>query len=386
MPVAVLHDNVHEMARASTLVLAALGAILASSPGRAAEAVLIPTRDEAFELIDAEEWGRLERMTTALRDARIGFYNGWPPMSRFYGELAFDTPDDAVWKRYIRLYSDWAGAFPESPTPRVALAKLYVAYAWQARGSGWANSVTPEGWRLFNERLTKAQGILAEAKALKVQDAEAYLTSIIVARGLGLPREQVDDDANQGLAVNPDYTPIYSAEAVYLLPKWYGKPGEWEKYAMDAADRRGGDDGDILYMFIVRSAAPDFGTELFGDHLVSYPRMKRGFLVSRSRFPTNTFDLNSFCYFASIAGDAETAAGLFREIGTAYDEEAWGDSKTFDYWRNWAQNGYVRPSPWERNIKTLEFCGLVLVLLLAGLLILLRKTSNSTPPLLPKAG
>jgi hypothetical protein len=374
------------MGGASSLVLAALGAVLMASPGRATEAVLIPTRGETFEMIEAKEWGRLEKITAALRDARIGFYNGWPPIHRFYGELAFETRDDTVWTKYTGLYSDWAGAFPESPTPRVALAKLYVSYAWQARGSGWSDSVTPEGWRLFNERLTKAQGVLAKAKALKVQDAEAYLTSIVVDRGLGLPREQVDDDAKQGLAINPDYTPIYAAEADYLLPKWYGKAGEWETYATDAADERGGEDGDVLYMFIVREAARDFGAELFSDHLVSYPRMRRGFLVSRSRFPTNAFDLNSFCYFASIAGDTETAAGLFREIGTAYTAEVWGDSKTFEYWQSRALNGNVRPGLWERNAKTLEFCGLVLVLLLAGLLILLRKASNPTPPLLPEAG
>jgi hypothetical protein len=138
-------------------------------------------------------------------------------------------------------------------------------------------------------------------------------------------------------------------------------------------------------MFIGRAAAPDFGAELFNDRLVSYPRMKRGFLVARSRFAGDTFDLNSFCYFASIAGDAETAAGLFREIGTAYSEEVWGDSKTFEYWRNWALSSDVRPGLWARNVKALEFCGLVLVLLLAGLFILLRKASNPTTTL-PKAG
>jgi hypothetical protein len=34
------------------------------------------------------------------------------------------------------------------------------------------------------------------------------------------------------------------AESNYLLPKWYGKPGDTERYAAEVADRIGGDEGD----------------------------------------------------------------------------------------------------------------------------------------------
>ena len=47
----------------------------------------------------------------------------------------------------------------------------------------------------------------------------------------------MEDDFAKGLALNPDYTPIYSAKAEYLLPRWNGEPGDWESCVTPAADR-----------------------------------------------------------------------------------------------------------------------------------------------------
>jgi hypothetical protein len=360
---------------------------------RAASAPDLPSRSDIFSMIDARQFGKLEVVTKGLRDERIGFYNGWPPMYEFYRRLAFETPDEGVWNRYIDSFSEWQSEYPQSPTPRIALANLFKDYAWMARGSGWSDSVTPEGWRLFGERLKKAQDILSKAEALPVQDAEAYYAQIIVARGLGLPKGDVEDAFRRGLAVNPEYLPIYSARAVYLLPKWYGEKGAWERFASESGDKRGGDDGDVLYMFVVRSVAGEKGSELFKDPLVSYPRMKKGFLVSRSRYPQNTYELNSFCYFASISGDTEAASRMFDEIGGDYDESVWGSQKVFDYWRSRAKSDGPVASPTAARAaapavapvsgarRYIELAGAALIVVLLVLVAYLaRRVSSTAPP------
>lgn len=43
--------------------------------------------------------------------------------------------------------------------------EYYVTHAWQARGRGWADTVTEEGARLFYERLDEAQSALEQAYA-----------------------------------------------------------------------------------------------------------------------------------------------------------------------------------------------------------------------------
>jgi hypothetical protein len=49
---------------------------------------------------------------------------------------------------------------------------------------------------------------------------------------------------DQALAAEPGYYYFAVAEANYLLPKWYGKPGDTEQFAARAADQVGGADGD----------------------------------------------------------------------------------------------------------------------------------------------
>lgn len=369
------------MPRVSSLGLAAFLALAAAAPSRAEPTPRVPSRDETFNLLDTENFASLEKISTALRAARTGFYNGWPLIYDFYGNLAFDTPDDKVWSRYIGLLKKWQAAYPESPTPRIALASLYKDYAWQARGSGYANTVTAEGSRLFEERLKAAQAILEEVTAMKVQDAEAYYMLLIVAKGLGLPRGQMEDAFNRGVGIDPDFTPLYAAKAEYLLPRWYGAEGDWETFAKEAADRRGGKDGDILYLFIVRTEAYTGGDDLFKDSRLSYERMKRGFLESRLRYPRNNYDLNSYCYFASIAGDKPTAAGLFSEIGENYNEETWGSRENFAKWRKWANDGEIAAvldlNP--AGLFALKLAAGALLLFLIGLTIYFVKPKSAPP-------
>jgi hypothetical protein len=370
------------MFRACKTGVIALAVVLAAARCPADPPPRVPPRAETFKLLEAADFASLEKITNGLRGARLGFYNGWPPIHVFYSHLAFATPDDQVWQKYIGLLTRWQAAYPDSPTPRIALANLYRDYAWQARGSGYSDTVTTDGWRLFDERLKKARSLLEEAKELKTQDAEAYLSLIVVAKGLGLPRGQMEEAFNRGLQVDPDFTPIYSAKAEYLLPRWRGATGDWEAFATEAADRRKGDDGDILYMFIVRAEAYTGGDDLFTDTALSYPRMKRGFLASRSRYPENRFELNSFCYFASIAGDKEMAAKLFTQIGEGYEREAWGNLDEFTRRRDWAREGDLGAmlDLNRAGIMGLKIAVVVLLLLLVGLVIYFVKPRSLPPP------
>jgi hypothetical protein len=48
----------------------------------------------------------------------------------------------------------------------VALALAYLDYASDARGTGYANTVSETGWKLFSERTAEARRILKEASKL----------------------------------------------------------------------------------------------------------------------------------------------------------------------------------------------------------------------------
>src|SRR5256885_14723409 len=72
---------------------------------------------------------------------------------------------------------------PRSITAHVAHADFLTDYAWHARGSGFANTVTKEGWRLFSERLAKAQQLLDESVDFEPKCPMWWLARMTLARG-----------------------------------------------------------------------------------------------------------------------------------------------------------------------------------------------------------
>jgi hypothetical protein len=139
--------------------------------------------------------------------------------------------------------------------------------------------------------------------------------------------------------------------AYYLLPGWRGKPGDWEAFAAEAADARGGEEGDMLYMIIARSRASTEGQSFFSNTQISYPRMKRGFEASMTRHPAYVYDFNSFCYFACIAGDRATAKTLFDKIGGKWEVKIWKQESQFQIWQTWAYQGGPKPQASTRYVS-----------------------------------
>jgi hypothetical protein len=112
-----------------------------------------------------------------------------------------------------------------------------------------------------------------------------------------------------------------------LLPKWYGKPGDTERYAAQVADRIGGDEGDAVYFQIAaainccnRTQAPD----------LSWPRVQRGFAAVETLYGSTNHERNVMAYLALRSGDAATAQQLFARIGNDWSESVWKTKGAFD--------------------------------------------------------
>src|SRR5690606_9898351 len=59
--------------------------------------------------------------------------------------------------------------------------ELEIVLAWKARGGGWANTVTEQGWEEFFRQLENARGHLAAAHAAHPEFPEAATKMITVA-------------------------------------------------------------------------------------------------------------------------------------------------------------------------------------------------------------
>jgi hypothetical protein len=67
----------------------------------------------------------------------------------------------------------------------------------------------------------------------------------------GWPPQAYEKLFKAAIAGEPTYNMYYFRKAWHLMPRWFGKPGEWEEFATASANKTGGEAGDVLYARIV---------------------------------------------------------------------------------------------------------------------------------------
>ena len=128
-----------------------------------------------------------------------------------------------------------AAAYPNHPGVAALEAEQIIAYAWDARGRGWANTVTDQGWRLMHERLMKAKSILETSYAAHPLDPAAPLLMLRVGLGESYDVRTMKLWFDRAVRTNPDRKPpaeyvdlgtAYDAMEYALQPKWLGSEAE----------------------------------------------------------------------------------------------------------------------------------------------------------------
>lgn len=294
------------------------------------------------------EFDTLERAASEARKSKERVPGGYWKLEVIYGGLNYPdaglSAPDAEWQYHIARLREWADKRPQSVTARVGLAGAYVAYAWSARGSGVAGAVTEEGWRLFHERLALAKSVLDDAKGLTPRCPDWYATMMGVATGQGWDLDSFKKLFGEATAFEPTYPLYYASMANYLLPRWYGRAGDWTRFAETVADGAGGKEGSALYYYLVRSLADSSDGEVrsgtfMTNEGVSRSRFGQGLADSEQLYGDSIHDENVACLIASASGDRSTSAALFRRIGDNWAESVWRDRGSFERYKAWALTG-----------------------------------------------
>jgi tetratricopeptide (TPR) repeat protein len=105
--------------------------------------------------------------------------------------------------------------------------QYHVKAAWKARGTGWAHTVKPEGWRGMTEHLAEARRLYTAAHELNPKVPFAAGLMIPVAMGSS---EQASVEMRQwfdrAVAARLDYIYAYHALLLGMLPRWHGSHEE----------------------------------------------------------------------------------------------------------------------------------------------------------------
>jgi len=174
---------------------------------------------------------------------------------------------------------------------------------------------------------------LSEASDLNEHCPYWYQTALWVGIGQSWGREALDKIFDAGVEMEPTFYYLYQTKATYLLPRWGGAEGEWEKFAQDSALKLGGNQGDIVFFTIYSQVLMFHGMLLMNSHQQDVPKLLAGFQSIEKLYGASAHRLNEAAFFSSSGNDVQVTAQLFDRIGDDFDESVWRSKQTYEVFR-----------------------------------------------------
>lgn len=141
---------------------------------------------------------------------------------------------------FDRVYPALKAALPGSAVPARFAAQFFLTWAWDARGSGTAGSVTNDGWRLFRERLDAAEKAAVEGWNADPLDPDCCAIMVTVCQGKGAERAEMEQWFRRAMLADPENLLACEAKLTYLLPKWHGSRAEAVAFARECLENGSG--------------------------------------------------------------------------------------------------------------------------------------------------
>ena len=139
-------------------------------------------------------------------------------------ELLYQWPGDMTslkncWDQIEKpLFANWPG----ESLSWLLKGEAYNIIAANARGSGYANTVTEKGWEGFSENLAIAETSLKRAWDLNPKDPRIAVTMIWIVNDQGQSRDQMELWFNRAMENNTNDYEACQAKLNYIEPKWHG--------------------------------------------------------------------------------------------------------------------------------------------------------------------
>ncbi len=137
------------------------------------------------------------------------------------------------WETYHALEPSLTNRWADSCMAWLMKGRGYLSFAWQARGIGYANTVSDQGWKLMTERLDIAAKALEKAWKLDPTDTRVCQEMMRVELGQNKGRERMELWFQRGMKLDPsDYDLCYE-KIEYLRPRWYGSIEEMIQFGRE---------------------------------------------------------------------------------------------------------------------------------------------------------
>jgi len=245
-------------------------------------------------------------------------------------QMAFHSEKD--WSKSLYRVNLLKEKYPNTAFSALAEVEYWIAYAWNVRGSGYASSVTPDAWRLFRERMEKAEQILINTKPYSAELPNWYGQMIIVQSALDRPLSERENVFLEGAKRYKTFLPIYFTMLNFMLPKWGGSWEVVDDFIKRSVEYTKKTEGNSMYARLYWAVFSGSGhsANFYRETPASWPKMKKGFEDLMVRYPKSSWNLNNFAKFACLAKDKKTFLLLRRQIDDRIIQAAWPQNISVD--------------------------------------------------------
>jgi len=296
---------------------------------------------QVADLTAREDFASLEKLAQENRTERGRLVAGNWKDNDFFNATSAPVQDqhqkEADFGARLKIIKRWIAAYPNSGAAKIALARFYSWYAWFARGTGYANTVSSDQWKLFSDRTALGKQALLDAALMKDRYPAWYFAMQFIALQEDWEKPQARELLDQAIAFEPGYFHFYIQYANYLLPQWHGEPGEIESFASDISLRLPEPDGSIMY-FLITSTLDCYREPYLGYVMqVYWPKSYQGYKNIERLYGISNLDANRAAFVASMFQDRASAHEAFAQIKTM-DLNIWQTESIYNYFHSFADD------------------------------------------------
>jgi hypothetical protein len=292
------------------------------------------------QLLETGDYGQLDSEAQQARRGKDRLLGGGWKLNTFYAAVSVPSNGSdgggGDWDAHINKLKKWVAKDPQSAAASMALAMAYMGWGGEARGTSYANTVSQEGWKLFEKRAGMAKATLVEAARLQEKCPGWFFAMQNVARAEAWSKSDEKELFDQAISFEPAYYYFYQNHAEFLLPKWYGAEGETQAFINDVTARVPEPDGSMLYFELSNSVACQCDPDRDTLKDISWAKAKEGYANIERLYGTVNIKNNRYAYMAYMSGDKAAAQQAFAMIGDNPDHNVWHDQNAFDTARGWA--------------------------------------------------
>jgi hypothetical protein len=220
-----------------------------------------------------------------------------------------------------------------------------INVAWDARGTGLADTVPERAWEVFHARLGDAREVLADAAEADPTGFSAPTEMLTVCMGLSIDRAEMEYTFRQAMAANPLNRMACRRKLEILHPKWQGSPDgtDYMTFAWALALQPGASGLGMAGLDNVIGNMPAFGPRfeanrhavtLYYSHPDVWGLVRTACERAMEATPGDDFALNLYARISAIALRPEVARDLYGRIGANFSPRVFADRAEYERFRS----------------------------------------------------